>query len=452
MRVESLETDYLVFGGGAMGVAFADEVLASDKTARVILVDKHSRLGGHWNDAYSYVTLHQPAAFYGVNSENLGPGGSALVSGTEVLSYYERVLEKLCVTGRFRFFPLCTSDGDASFRSLADPGLEYRVKVGRKVVDATYMKVEVPSIRPPQYAVAEGVGLISPNELPKLSQPPSGYVVIGAGKTGIDAVLFLLDQAVDPDRIRWIMPNDAWLFDRAKIVPGEITESAVERIEAFAQAENLQELFRIQESQGSLLRLDPAVEPTRYRCATVSLEEFQKLKRVRNIVRMGRVKRIEPNSIVLEEGSIPTDSEALHVDCTADGLAKRSTRPVFEGDRITLQSLSMCQQVFSASVIGQVETRFENDQEKNALCQPVPHPYRPKDYLVCTRVTNQNVASWLRAIPRWVFRSRLSMFHHDGLLKFLLGSFRMRKSMATFEAKLEKFIREEYSDAEKTNL
>ena len=37
---------------------------------------------------------------------------------------------------------------------------------------------------------------------------------IGAGKTGIDAVLFLLNQNVDEDKILWIMPNDAWLVNR----------------------------------------------------------------------------------------------------------------------------------------------------------------------------------------------------------------------------------------------
>ena len=88
MPTEKLQADYLVIGGGAMGVAFVDELLTRDPAAQVIMVDNHARAGGHWNDAYSYVTLHQPAAFYGVNSENLGPGGGALVSGTEVLAYY----------------------------------------------------------------------------------------------------------------------------------------------------------------------------------------------------------------------------------------------------------------------------------------------------------------------------------------------------------------------------
>ena len=51
MTVETLETDYLVIGAGAMGMAFVDEVLTQNPNDRVIVVDKHSRPGGHWNDS-----------------------------------------------------------------------------------------------------------------------------------------------------------------------------------------------------------------------------------------------------------------------------------------------------------------------------------------------------------------------------------------------------------------
>ena len=39
---------------------------------------------------------------------------------------------------------------------------------------------------------------------------------LGAGKTGIDAVLFLLNQNVEADKITWIIPNDPWLINRDK--------------------------------------------------------------------------------------------------------------------------------------------------------------------------------------------------------------------------------------------
>ena len=50
---------------------------------------------GHWNDAYQFVSLHQPAAYYGVNSRELGEGGNDLVSKAQILAYYELVLKGL---------------------------------------------------------------------------------------------------------------------------------------------------------------------------------------------------------------------------------------------------------------------------------------------------------------------------------------------------------------------
>ena len=38
------------------------------------MVATRSAPGGHWNDAYDFVRLHQPAITYGVNSRSLGSG------------------------------------------------------------------------------------------------------------------------------------------------------------------------------------------------------------------------------------------------------------------------------------------------------------------------------------------------------------------------------------------
>jgi len=446
MPAQGLQTDYLIVGAGAMGMAFADELLARDGAARIIMIDKHARAGGHWNDAYPYVTLHQPAAFYGVNSESLGPGGPALVSGTEVLAYYERVMEKLKSSGRLRFFPLSAWDGKRSFRSLADGEREYEVEVSRRLVNATYMNVEVPSIRPPRFAIDEGASVVPPNALHTLSAPPSGYVIVGAGKTGMDAVLFLLARGVDPDRIQWIMPNDAWLLDRAQLVPGALARQALAPFKAMAHADSLESLLRISEAAGGLLRLDPEIWPRKYRCATVSREELQSLRRIEKVIRMGRVQRIGAHEIVLEEGSIETEPDRLHVDCTADGLARRAARPLFGDGEITLQSLVMCQQVFSASVVGYIETNFASDSEKNALCDPVPHPNEARDFLMATLVTNANMQKWLRKFPRWLRKSRLSMLHHDSLFAYLKAGYQAQRLMAKSTANFEKIFEEEFPD------
>src|SRR6185436_2070323 len=98
---EELETDYLVVGAGAAGMAFTDAIL-THSNASVTIVDRRHAPGGHWLDAYPFVRLHQPSAFYGVDSVPLGSdtidsrgpnaGFYELASAHELRAYYERVM------------------------------------------------------------------------------------------------------------------------------------------------------------------------------------------------------------------------------------------------------------------------------------------------------------------------------------------------------------------------
>ena len=83
---EELETDYLVVGAGAAGMAFTDSLL-DHCDATITIVDRRHAPGGHWIDAYPYVRLHQPSAFYGVSSVPLGQDALD-VAGTNA-GYYE---------------------------------------------------------------------------------------------------------------------------------------------------------------------------------------------------------------------------------------------------------------------------------------------------------------------------------------------------------------------------
>ena len=107
--------DYLIVGAGAMGMAFAD-VLLNETDATFAIVDDRASPGGHWNDAYSFVRLHQPSAFYGVNSAKLGSdridqygwnaGLYELASKGEILGYYDQVMRgKFLASGRVQYFP-----------------------------------------------------------------------------------------------------------------------------------------------------------------------------------------------------------------------------------------------------------------------------------------------------------------------------------------------------------
>jgi hypothetical protein len=409
---QALTTDYLIIGAGAMGMAFADELVTLSRYARIIMVDRRAKPGGHWNDAYGFVTLHQPGLYYGVNSEKLTTHVDDLSSAAQITAYYERVMDKLCATGRVRFLSECSYEGNGYIRSLADPELTYQVTVRNKEVDATYSKVEVPSTRPPEYAVADGVCLIPINGLADLDRSWSRYVVIGAGKTGIDALLFLLDGGVDPDQITWIISNDCWLVPRRDTRPRETASRMWPQLRALAHSPDLAGAYERFEANDWVQRLDPDIVPTRFRCATVSPEELEHLRRLPHKVRMGRVRRIEATQIVLVGGTIPTDSDVLHIDCTAQGLARRPLRPIFDGDRITLLPVMLCQPAFSSALIAMVEVRCADDASKNGHCRPVPHPEYPDDLFSCTLASFENASGWATSFGWWLFRSRLSISAH----------------------------------------
>ena len=102
MAIRSLETDYLVVGAGAMGMAFTD-ALIDHADVHVTLVDRRHGAGGHWESAYPFVQLHQASLFYGVASTMLGTG-AVQANGpeaglherarrSEILAYYEVIFQ-----------------------------------------------------------------------------------------------------------------------------------------------------------------------------------------------------------------------------------------------------------------------------------------------------------------------------------------------------------------------
>ncbi|MFL2526760.1 MAG: NAD(P)-binding protein [Candidatus Azotimanducaceae bacterium] len=422
--MQQLETDYLVIGSGAMGMAFCDSLI-TETNSNIIIVDKHHQPGGHWNDAYPFVRLHQPSAFYGVNSKKLGnntidatglnKGLYELATNSEVCGYFDQVMQRQFLgSGRVRYFPSCEYYGDGQFVSLLSDE-KYSVSF-KKEVDSTYMNVMVPSKRSPPFSV-EGCAKCAPlNDLPVLSQKYDDFVIVGAGKTAIDAVLFLLKNDLNPAKISWIMPRDSWILDRAQIQPTleSIGTALATQIIPGSQSDSIDDFFDKIAKAGGLLRIDENVKPEMYRCSTVTKAELEQLRRVKNIIRKGRVKSISDTEIILEHGSIATTLETLHIDCAGDGLARRPPTPIFKGQKITLQSVRTCQQVFSAGLLGYIEANYRDDEKKNKLCKPVPHPNSDIDFLKNNLADAENREQWAKE-PRlkgWLQKSRLNFESH----------------------------------------
>ncbi len=95
--------------------------------------------------------------------------------------------------------------------------------------------------------------------------------------------------------------------------------------------------------------------PQAYHCAVISPDELEQLRSITDVVRLGRVTRLTPDEIVLEQGTIDSSGAPLYVGCSSQGIPRRLSTPVFDGDRITPQWVRTCKPTFSAAFVGHVE-------------------------------------------------------------------------------------------------
>ena len=423
MGDEELETDYLVIGAGAAGMAFTDELL-THSSATITIVDRRHAPGGHWIDAYPHVKLHQPSAFYGVSSAPLGQdavdivgtnaGYHELAGPDEIRAYFARLVQqRFLPSGRVRYFPNCEYSAEHRFVSrLAQRS--WRVRVRRKVVDTAYLEGEIPATSPPPFEVADGVRCVPAGEITRLGTGASSFVIIGAGKTALDACVWLLEQGVPPSAIRWIKPRESrWLnrrFQQPRTLLPELYRGMAIQFEAMAQAASPEDLFARLESAGIFLRIDPRVAPTMFRGALISESELALLRRIEDVVRMGHVRRIERNQIILDEGRVPTSDAAIHVHCAARGLARRPLRPIFEPGRITIQPFLWSFACYQFAMLGVLEATVESDEEKNRLCPPILHWDQNMDYLSAFLATlaNGRARASYPAVAAWAKATRLN--------------------------------------------
>ena len=384
MKSRSIDTDYLVVGAGAMGMAFTD-ALIDHADVHVTLVDRRHAAGGHWQDAYPFVQLHQASVFYGVASTVLG-GGALQHDGpesglqerarrSEIQHYYDGILHRRFVgSGRVTFLggSEYQTDGTTHLVTSRVSGDTANVTVRRRVVDATYLSPTIPATTPPPFGVADGARVIAVNELATLGEAASSYVIVGSGKTATDGIVWLLGHGVRPDRIMWVRPREPWMLNRATVQPdpGVALGLATNTMAAAAEASSLDELFVRLEAAGVMLRVDTDVAPTMAKTPTLGTWELDLLRTIENVVRLGRIKYVTADEIVLEAGSVPLAPGALVVHCAASGLVYPPLVPVWSPDKIRLQTIRAGFPCFCAALAGFVEATRDDDRERNRVCPP----------------------------------------------------------------------------------
>ncbi len=427
--MQTLKADYLVVGCGAVSMAFVDTML-SQSDATFVIVDERHMPGGHWNDAYPFVRLHQPSAFYGVESTPLGSqrideagsnkGFYEMASGAEVLAYFEKVMrERFLSSGRVQYFPMCSYVADRTFRSLISES-EYQVEISQSVVDGTFFNTSVPATHTRKFDVEEGVACVIPNDLPRNAPDFNHYTVLGGGKTGMDAIIWLLENGAKPDQVSWVCPRESWLINRNTTQPGlkffkEAVGGFADQLVAMKEASSVEDLFERLESVGAMLRINPAITPTMSHYATISQGEVDQLRRIETVIRKGRIASVGRNEMISVSGeSVTTTPGSLYIDCTATAVTfdMDNSRPVFEEGLITLQALRAPLVTYSAAVAAYAEANCESTREKNKLCSPVVLADNPAEYLGSFIGNMMNQKEWTenRALREWSNNCRLNPF------------------------------------------
>lgn len=438
------ECDYLVIGAGATGLAFCDSLLVGSNSeeqqqnnVNIVLLDPHNQPGGQWIDSYDFVQLHQPSAMYGVESMALQPADASThhrATRDEILTYYQKVLQKwqtqITFVGKAKFdFSSLSSEATTAMEGessssvrtyrfqqiLGDNGTNTpcEIRVRRKVVDARYLQPDLPVDTPPKFAFdASKINCIAVNALvvdvpattTAAGDDDNKFVVIGGGKTGMDAVYYLLTQRkVSAANIVWVMPHDAWITARESI--GNCLEflhtaldlaqqqQAPDDLPKYVQASPncLQQAFLKWEQQGKVYRLDANVLPTKFKDATLSKQELATLQTVTNVIRgRGRVTQITTSGdLHFENGSVlelpwknSDNYKTTFVHCSAGAFNYTKQQPgsgplpVFADHVLTIQDVygtpGFC---FVGSIMGKLESLSHLDNEqKNALCLVPPPP------------------------------------------------------------------------------
>lgn len=137
-----------------------------------------------------------------------------LSSRKGILEYFTTVRKRMEASGRVQFY-LGASYLPQEDTIVSQAGRKLRVNYQKRV--RTAFNVVVPSMRPPPFETADEVRTVPVSALAD-APPAKVYVVVGAGKTAVDAILHLLrHKSVEADEITWVAPRPAWYFVREAI-------------------------------------------------------------------------------------------------------------------------------------------------------------------------------------------------------------------------------------------
>jgi hypothetical protein len=145
---------------------------------------------------------------------------------------------------------------------------------------------------------------------------------------------------------------------------------AADTMAAAAATESLDDLFLRLEAAGVMLRIDARSTPTMAKTPTLGSWELDLLRTIEQVIRLGHIKYVSGDEIVLDDGVVPLAPGALVVHCAASGLQYPPMVPLWSPDKIRLQTIRVGFPCFCAALAGFVEATRDDDRERNRLCPP----------------------------------------------------------------------------------
>ena len=393
--------------------------------------------------------------------------------GKEVCEYYAEVVKSFIATKRVTVFlnsEYSCEEGVHTIASKDEQVFKVPVACGKLVNCLT--KVEVPSMRKAPFPVHESVCMKPINDLPKAMESGTfdKYVVIGAGKTGSDAIMHLLENNVNPESITWIISRDIWYYLRDGFMPksppkGEYWKFFVKGfLDPFLSASSSKEIFLSVEKAGSVGRLDPnGPVPEVFQGSQIDTKDLDMLRMVNNVIRLGRVTSITLDEIVLESGrTFISHDNTLVVDCMAEKFfGYWDFEPDFQTYKPNLIELGPLPFLFNASLssalIGYLEATFHDDSVKNSfIYHPVSKQMKENSIIsfvisvYCHLKTHEQIAKY-KPLERFIVESRTNpdgFGRHGGIFPLLwavIGPLKLGKKVS---ALVKKFTNKGFSDVE----
>lgn len=367
--------DVVIVGAGYAGLSAlvtANKYLGTNE--HVLIADIQPCFGGHWQETYRYIRLHQPYSLFTVFDRpwDLKTDPWYLATGSEVFEYLKSVGEsemknhgtKTLFEHRYITHEVLNNHVNVVFESVHDDNTRVVVRT-KKLIDA--FPLSHPQLEPLKLSSSKVIS-ITPNMIPDIidelkkdktnSEQKCRFVIVGSGKTAMDTIKFIDEHTAAPQSL--VAGNGMAFLCRDTLFPKnnltrlfgghslqELFMDAVEKWDGKNENELMKDLI----ASGKLI--SPVDDPKSCYWGILSHVEMANVNRIlRDNIAKGRIVDVTDvdgvPTLVMEDGTnkaIPGldefETDTIYVvNCTTRMLQHKPPRPLLTGNDMVLSPQS----------------------------------------------------------------------------------------------------------------